>query len=140
MSQATLRGFRCHVTTKVAEAHRAHLWTGVRVASYCRRPPRRVSEHQHLLPCDIPSHNLYGYYLFSYTFVSSESESAQPQAGRRAIKPPTPWPSSHQSRDSSCPYMCVLIHELGSDAITPSLCGVYPIIIPFGLADLVDYC
>lgn len=22
----------------------------------------------------------------------------------------------------------------------PSLCGVYPIIIPFGLADLVDYC
>lgn len=41
------------MTTEVAEAHRAHLWTGVRVVSCYRRPPGGSLELQHLLPCDV---------------------------------------------------------------------------------------
>ena len=109
------------MTTKVADARRAHLWTGVRVASYCRRPPggsRNVSIYCLVI---FPSHNRYGYYFgFIHLCVFREWIGRASSRGEGPVHPPTPWPSSHQSRDSCLlALICVSLHM--SWGVTPSL-------------------
>lgn len=128
------------MTTKVAEAHRAHLWTGVRVVSSCRRPPgwsRNVS-----IDCFVRflSHNRFGYYfVFLHLCVFRELIDTASSREESTVHPPILWPSSHQFRDSVLACLSLYM-SWGVTPSLPSLCCVYPIAIPFGLADLVDYC
>lgn len=127
------------VTTEGAEAHRAHLWTGVRVVSCFRRPPggaTNFSIDRHVMTF-LPYNRLW----LLYTFVSSESESVQPQVGRRKqsiCRSPGPNPFGLEILFLALLIYMSLHMNWGVIPSLPSLCSVCPVFTPFGLADLVD--
>ena len=61
------------MTTKVAEAHRAHLWTGVRVVSSCGELQDGLGMSALIALWDSCLITALVIILFLYTFVSSES-------------------------------------------------------------------